>query len=86
MSHKIRPSHHSVRLSRGQMSGLMQLKRLCRTIHKISDPAAMLVWRKCQIIGATQRRNAGKARVMKRIACVEMGAFICSIVISVLYS
>lgn len=74
MSHHMSPSHHSVMLSRGQMSGLMVLKMLFAAIQKIAEPAAMLPCLKCHIIGGTQRIHAGNASIGSMTACGESGA------------
>jgi hypothetical protein len=50
------------------MSALIELKKLARMIQRMSEPAAMLAWRKCQIIGAIQRSQDGKAKAGKRMA------------------
>jgi hypothetical protein len=63
------------------MRELTELKKLCRIIHRISDPAATLDCWKCQIIGGRQSIHAGKANMGKMMAAAEMGAFISSSVI-----
>lgn len=68
ISHHTLPFHHSEMLSRGQMRGLMALKKLIMTHHKISDPAAIFPWRKCQKSGGMQRIHDGKARSGRAMA------------------
>jgi hypothetical protein len=68
ISHQTLPFHHSSTLSRGQMRGLMELKKLIMMTQRNNEPEAMLPWRKCQTRGGVHKIQEGKAKTGKRIA------------------
>jgi hypothetical protein len=76
MSHHMLPSHHSSRLSRGQMSGLIELKKLIIMTHRMSDPADIFPCLTCQNRGGIHNIHDGKASIGRMIACGKRGAII----------